>query len=55
VFGNGSGDIYSGLQRHNIQGNTRKSVQGIECPETSLEIIVPDSGGTGINGRVHKD
>jgi hypothetical protein len=55
VSGNGSGNIYSGLQRHNMQGNAWRSVQGIGCPETSLEMIVPDSEGTGIHGKVHKD
>jgi hypothetical protein len=49
---NGYGNIHSGLQRHKMQRNTRKSVQGIGCPETIPEIIVPDSGGTGILGRV---
>jgi hypothetical protein len=54
VSGNGSGNIYSGLQRHNMPRNTWRSVQGLGCPETTLEIIVLDSGSTGIHERVHK-
>jgi hypothetical protein len=55
MSGNGSGNIYSSLQRHKMQRNTRRSMQGLGCPETSPEIIVPDSGGTGIRGKVYKD
>jgi hypothetical protein len=58
VSENGSGNIYRRLQQHNIHKNTWRSVQGLGCLETSLEIcvlVLLDFTGTGIHGIIHKD